>query len=140
MPAFWIAITTAVIWGFVPLIEKLGLAKLDPMVGLFYRSIGVVIGLIILGLFMVKPDEIKSVDIKSALLVMTGGFLASFVAQILFYHALKAGEASRIVPISGSYPLITFLLGIFIMGETLTPVKFAGVLLIVLGIWALNVG
>jgi bacterial/archaeal transporter family protein len=139
MNAFWLAITTAVIWGFVPLIEKIGLAKIDPMVGLFYRSIGVLLGFVILVFFMVKPDELKSVDLRSALLVMTGGFLASFVAQILFYQALKIGDMSWIVPISGSYPLIAFLLGVFILGESVTPVKIAGAFLIILGLWALKV-
>ncbi len=139
MNAFWLATSAAVIWGFVPLLEKVGLAKLDPMVGLFYRSIGVLMGLVILGLFMVKPAEIRSVDMRSALLVMTGGFFASFVAQILFYQALKIGDMSWIVPISGSYPLIAFLLGVFILGEAVTPVKVGGALLIILGLWALKI-
>ena len=96
-------------------------------------------GLVILGLFMVKPAEIRSVDMRSALLVMTGGFFASFVAQILFYQALKIGDMSWIVPISGSYPLIAFLLGVFILGEAVTPVKVGGALLIILGLWALKI-
>lgn len=140
MNSFWLAIMAAVIWGFVPLLEKVGLGKIEPLAGLFYRSIGVVIGLIILGLFLLKPAEIRSVDLKSALLVMTGGFLASFVATFLFYHALKIGEMSRIVPISGSYPLITFLLGVLILGESFTPLKLLGVILAVLGVWFLKIG
>lgn len=140
MSAFVWAILAAFIWGIVPLLEKLGLAKVEALAGLFYRCLGVVIGIVLLGVFILKPQEIKSVDLRSALLLICGGFLASFVAQICFYHGLKLGEISRVVPISGSYPLIAFLLGIIFLGESLSPVKIIGVLSIVAGIWALKIG
>lgn len=140
MNSFWLAIITAVIWGFVPLLEKVGLGKISPVSGLFYRSVGVLIGLIILVIFYMKPQEIRSVDIKSAAFLMAGGFIASFAAMLLYYHALKIGETSRVVPISGSYPLITFLLGVLILGETFTPIKLLGVILAILGVWLLKIG
>jgi len=140
MSAFWLAVMTAVIWGFVPLLEKAGLGRIEPLAGLFYRSIGVMIGLVILALFFLRPEEIRSVHLKSALLIMAGGFLASFAATILFYNALKIGEMSRVVPISGSYPLITFILGVLILGEAFTPLKLLGVIFAVLGIWLLKIG
>jgi len=140
MSAFAWAILTACIWGVVPLLEKLGLAKVNPLVGLFYRCLGVVLGILLLGIFMVKPAQIKSVDLRSALLLISGGFLASFLAEITFYHALKVDEVSRVVPISGSYPLVAFILGIVLLGEAISPTKILGVLLIVAGIWTLKAG
>jgi transporter family protein len=140
MNAFVWALVTACIWGIVPILEKLGLSKVQPLVGLWYRCLGISVAFIVLGVFFLKPVQIKSIDARSALLLITGGFLASFAAQICFYHGLKAGEVSRVVPISGSYPLITFLLGVIVLGETVSLLKFIGVGLIVLGIWALKVG
>ncbi len=134
MNAFWWAILTAVIWGCVPLLEKSGLVKTTPFVGLFYRSLGVIIGICILSLFMVKPQELKAIDLKSASFLILGGFLASFVAQICFYHSLKVGEISRVVPVSGTYPLIAFLLGVLLLGEAMTLSKLVGVSLIVAGV------
>lgn len=140
MNAFVWAIIAAFIWGIVPLIEKLGLSRVSPLAGLFYRSLGVVIGIILLAAFMLKPQEIKSVDLRSATLLILGGFLASFAAQICFYNALKLGEISRVVPLSGSYPLIAFFLGIIFLAESFSPLKLAGVSFIVLGIWVLKIG
>jgi len=134
MNAFWWAILTAAIWGCVPLLEKMGLVRTSPLVGLFYRSLGVLIGIVMLSCFMVKPAQLKSIDLKSASFLILGGFLASFVAQLCFYHSLKTGEISRVVPVSGSYPLIAFLLGILFLGETLTLSKLVGVSLVVAGI------
>ena len=123
MNAFSWAVAAAVIWGVVPLLEKSGLARAHPLAGLFYRCVGVLIGIVILSLFMVKPQDIKAVDMKSAVYLVLGGFLASFVAQICFYNALKLGEVSRVVPISGSYPFLTFILGVFLLGESLPRSK-----------------
>jgi len=138
MNAFWWAILTACIWGVVPILEKLGLAKIDPFVALFYRCLGVLLGLLFLGIFIVKPQELKAVTPRAIILLVVAGFLASFVAQITFYHGLKIGEVSRVVPIAGTYYLISFLLGIFLLGETLTLVKASGLLLIVAGVWLLK--
>jgi len=140
MNAFIWAILAAIIWGIVPLLEKLGLAKAEPLAGLFYRCFGVLIGLLLLGLFILKPQEIKSVDSRSIIFLMLGGFLASFLAQICFYHGLKIGEVSRVVPVSGSYPLVAFLLGVLFLGEPINLIKAVGVLLIIAGIWALKIG
>jgi len=129
------AILAAAIWGMVPLLEKIGLSKVDPLVGLFYRCLGVVLGLLVLCLFIVDTKKLKAVDFRSVLFLILGGFLASFVAQICFYQSLKLGDISKVVPISGSYPLIAFLLGVLILGESLSLYKLLGVLLVVLGIW-----
>lgn len=140
MNAFFWAVVAAGIWGIVPLLEKLGLNKVDPLVGLFYRCLGVVLGLILLSTFMLKPQQIKAMDLRSGFFLVGGGFLASFVAQIAFYNALKLGEVSKVVPISGSYPFLSFLLGILVLGESFTPVKLLGTFLVVFGIWVLKIG
>lgn len=138
MSAFGWAILTACIWGVVPILEKLGLAKIEPLTALFYRCFGVILGIILLGMFMVKPAQMKAVDLRSVMVLVLAGFLASFVANLTFYHALKIGEVSRVVPIAGTYQLVAFLLGIVIFGEALTLAKAVGVFLIVSGIWFLR--
>lgn len=138
MNAFIWAVLAACVWGIVPIMEKIGLLKVDPFVGLFYRSLGVLVGLLFLTLFMVKPQQVKAVELKTVLILVASGFLASFVAQIMFYHGLKAGDVSRIVPVVGAYPLIAFILGIFVLGEALTVAKLVGVLLVVAGVWMLR--
>lgn len=140
MNAFLWGILAALIWGVVPLLEKLGLANVRPLAALFYRSLGVIIGFLLLGIFMVKPQEIRTVDLRSLIFLVLGGFLASFVAQICFYNGLKLGEVSRVVFISGSYPFIAFILGILFLGESLSLIKIAGAVLVMAGIWLLKKG
>ncbi|MFH1412272.1 MAG: EamA family transporter [Candidatus Omnitrophota bacterium] len=120
MEAFWWALGTACIWGVVPIMEKIGLTKIEPMVALFYRSLGVLIGLVFLGTVVLKPAQIKAVDVRTVMILISAGFLASFAAQIVFYHGLKIGEVSKVVPIAGSYYLISFILSLLLLRETFT--------------------
>jgi len=136
--SFLWALSAAGIWGVVPVLEKTGLGKIHPLVGLFYRSLGVLIGLLLLGIFVLKPQTIRSVDARSVTFLIASGFLASFAAQICFYNALKTGDVSRVVPVSGAYPLLAFLLGVVFLGETFSMTKAAGCVFIIAGIWLIK--
>ena len=133
-PFFW-ALLTMITWGIVPIFEKLGLIKVPIWAGLFYRSMGVVIGVLILTFF--KLDEIKQALISPPsgwYFLLIGGLMASIVGQIFFYHALKLGEVSRMTVIAGAYPLISFMLGILILKEKVTLAKISGLIFILLGL------
>ena len=140
MSAFWWAALTAGVWGVVPLLEKAGLSRMAPMTGVFYRSLGVALGFIILSIAWVKPGDVRSVDLRSAFLLMTGGLLASIVGQIFFYNALKLGEVSKMVLVGGSYPFVTFLLGILVFGESVSLYKVLGAALVMAGLFFLKRG
>jgi len=134
--AFFWSIVTALIWGVVPIFEKLGLAKLSPSSGLFIRCVGVIIGAIMLMSFkfnIIKSD-LANTSFKSIIFILLGGFLASFLAQMFFYRALKTGDASRVVPIAAAYPFMTFILALIFLGEKFTMSKFIGLCFILFGI------
>ena len=138
MNAFWWALLAACIWGFTSVIEKYVLFKIEPIPGLFYRCMGVLAGIFVMFAFMLKPSQLKGVDLRSASLLVIAGFLGSFVAFIAFYNGLKTGEMSLVVPVSGSFYLIAFLMGIFFLGESICLLKVTGVVLITAGIWLLG--
>lgn len=139
MRAFYFAIMTGIIWGIVPVLEKLGLTRIAPLAGLLIRSCGVIIGASILAIFNNNAlrTAIKA-EPRTLFFLVLGGLMASIVGQIFFYNALKTGEASKVVPIAGTYPLISFLLGIIFLGESLTLAKVSGVMLVILGLFLLR--
>ena len=137
-PLIW-AILAALAWGVAPVVEKLGLLKIPVWGGLIFRSLGVVLGM--LGIIIFKFAEVKNVLTKIPAgwyYLLAGGFLASIVGQIFFYNALKTGEASKVVPIAASYPLVSFLLGLLFLSESLTLTKVGGLALILMGIFLLK--
>lgn len=139
MKAFYFALMTAVVWGIVPILEKMGVARIAPLAGVFIRSCGVIIGIAIMAIFNNQAVRIAlKADPRTIFLLVLGGFMASIVGQIFFYNALKIGEASKVVPIAGIYPLVAFLLGVIFLGETFTAVKLGGVIFVVLGLFLLR--
>jgi drug/metabolite transporter (DMT)-like permease len=61
------------------------------------------------------------------------------ILAILFYlYALQEEEASVVTPFFQTVPLLAFVLGYFILGETLTAVELFGCLLIVAGTMILS--
>ncbi|MBL7132374.1 MAG: EamA family transporter [Candidatus Omnitrophica bacterium] len=134
--AFFWAMLSAIVWGIVPILEKIGLSKVHPDTGLFLRCFGVIFGAAILLIlkFNSLKIELASVSTKTVFFLISGGFLASFVAQLFFYRALKLGEASKVVPVGAMYPLVAFILALIFLGEKFTIAKFFGLCFVLLGV------
>ncbi|MFA5039053.1 MAG: GRP family sugar transporter [Candidatus Omnitrophota bacterium] len=139
MTSYYFALLTALVWGIVPVFEKMGLSKLSPPAGIFVRCLAVSSGAIILLIF--RPQiltELARTPARNIGLIIFGGFTANFIGQLLFYHALKTGDVSRVTPIAGAYPLIAFLMGVFVLGEGVTLMKLTGICLVLLGVYLLR--
>lgn len=139
MKPFYFAILAALVWGVAPLVEKAGLARIEPMAGVIIRSFGVILGAIILAAFnghIVKSAF--SAESKTIVLLALGGIIASILGQVFFYNALKHGEVSKMVPIAATYPLVSFLLGILFFGESFTIVKGLGIGFVIVGVFLLK--
>ena len=134
MNALLWAVLTACIWGIVPLMEKVGLRGVSPLVGVIVRSWGVVIGLLLFGWMWGPWSAIRSLSWPSMLLLAGGGLLASFIGQAAFYHALTSGSVSQVTPVAGAYPLVAALLGWTVLREPLTVSRVIGVVCVVVGV------
>ena len=95
-------------------------------------------GFVIIFFFTPNISSIGKMGIKSIFFLVLSGILAGFVAQLVFYKALKTGEISRVIPITSCYPLFTFILGWIFLGEEVTLSKVMGMLLILGGIFLLK--
>jgi len=134
--SFLFAVLAAVIWGFAPALEKVGLrgASIDPFLGVFIRTIPIALFAVLGVLVMGRLSEVASVDIKSALFVAAGGLVAGLLGQLAFYSALKWGEASVVVPVAATYPLVALFVSVLFLGEAFTLQKLAGIILVVGGV------
>lgn len=132
------ALLASFLWGVTPIIEKFAfLSKQpNPFVGVVFRTIGTAIMAFVLSLFILKLDPVafKKIETKAIILFMIGGALASVIGQIFYYIALKSGDASVVTPIAGSFPLVTFIFGVLLLGEAITIPKLLGVLFIIAGV------
>ena len=139
MKSFYFALMTAVVWGTVPILEKMGVSRIIPLSGIMIRSCGVIIGVSMFSVFNNQAFRIAlKAEPRTVFLLVLAGFMASIVGQLFFYNALKTGEASKVVPIAGVYPLVSFFLGILFLGESITLTKIGGVVFVVTGLFLLR--
>ncbi|MEW6669143.1 MAG: EamA family transporter [Thermodesulfobacteriota bacterium] len=69
------------------------------------------------------------------------GLIAGVVGSIggvFYYLALSKGEASRVVAITATYPLVTFVLAFLFLGEPFTLRKCLGILLALVAVALLS--
>ncbi len=132
------ALLAALLWGSAPVLEKLGLVKISPLAGLAIRTVTIAIILVVIAFFTDLTKEIVSVDSKSLFFLVVSGIIAGLLGMWSYFKALKCGEASRVVPIVGAYPLFAFLFALLFLGEKLTLQKALGVLLVVSGVFLLG--
>jgi bacterial/archaeal transporter family protein len=131
----FLLIATTLLWGSTPILEKIGLAKVDPLIGVTVRSAIVTAGLFLITFLMGKGRELIELDGKSVLLFGASGVIAGLLGMWTYYGALKVEATSKIVPIAACYPLVTALLSILVLKEGVTFQRVIGTMLIVSGIW-----
>lgn len=131
----FLLIVTALLWGITPIIEKIGLAKVDPLAGVTIRSAIVTVGLFILTFLLGKGNSLIQLDGKSFLIFGASGVMAGILGMWTYYTALKMEATSKIVPIAACYPLVTAFLSVLILKEGVTLPRVIGTALVVTGIW-----
>ena len=127
---------TILLWGSTPIIEKVGLkGGVNPFIAVFIRSSSIVAIMVFFILIMKKQNEIASLSFKTICLFSLSGIMAGFLGMWTYFKALESFEASRVVPLTATYPLVTTLLSVLLLGEHVTLTQLIGTILIVIGIW-----
>ena len=132
--AFLFALLTAALWGVATVLDKLALARLQPLVGVAARSVAISVVAVAALAATMRDRAWEGVDARSWMFVIMSGMCSGLLGQWTYYKALKYAEASRVVPIVGGYPLIAFALAVLFLGESITPQKLGGAMLVVAGI------
>ena len=128
------ALLAALFWGFAPILARMGLVKAEPLAALFIRTSGVFFGLIFLNSIFHQWHSVKSIPLKSWLILLAEGLLASLFGHFAYFYALKLGRASLVVPITAAFPLVALFFAWLILGEQVSVLKLAGAFLIIGGI------
>jgi len=131
--AYFFIFLTVVLWGLAPILDKFALKEASPFSGLIIRTLAVAGGLLFLCPVFFKY-KIK-ITASSIFFFALSGLCAGLLGMITYYSALKRLPASVVVPLCSTYPLISAILGILILKEEFTLLRFIGILLIISGVW-----
>lgn len=131
---FLLAIVGMVCWGVAPIFVKLGLKDINPLVGLFIRTI--ITGILISGVLMANGgfSQFKNVSLSCLGILLVEAILATLVGDLAYFAAIKRGSVSLVTIIMSSSPLITVICAVTFLGEAITVGKVVGAGFIILGI------
>jgi uncharacterized membrane protein len=112
-------------YGVVGLLQKLTTNRMSGDSGLVFYSLGY---LILFPLFWSRA-EFSGITPGFLGLGVLLGLTARSGEWFLFKSFEHGGKASIVVPLTYTYPLITLLMAVAILGERLSPLKWVGIFL-----------
>ncbi len=130
------AFIAAILWGFVPILDKTALsgANVSPYLANLFRSLGAIVFLSATVL-ATRDFDLEVFDSRRISILLLAGAIAGGLAMVIYYFSLKTIGASKAVPITSIYPLFTVIFSALILKESFDfPRVMIGTALIVTGI------
>jgi len=136
---FFYALMVMLCWGIAPIFAKTGLSKLPPLTAIVFRNTFIIIMFISALVLSGQTKTLFNSDLKSVFLILAEALFAGLLGQYFYYKAVKVWEASRVVPIVGAYPLVSFIIAVFFLSEKITLAKSLGAVFVVIGVGLLGI-
>jgi uncharacterized membrane protein len=126
----WLAVASLVLQGIGAFAAKLVVTPAGPS-ALLLASAGVQV---VVGLFLAPPWRWRDADLLRRPAVYTVvAYAAAGIATIGYLSALAAGPAAVVVPLVATSPALAGVLGIVFLREPASGVRFAGIVLAIVG-------
>ncbi|OGS07582.1 MAG: hypothetical protein A2270_10010 [Elusimicrobia bacterium RIFOXYA12_FULL_51_18] len=125
-------------WGMGAFFDKMTLRYVDPSSAFCLRTLFMLILFIPFLVWKFLPTRQALLDShKLALWFIIASVLVTMGGVFFYLKAMSGGEASKIVPLSSTYPFVTFIMVYLFLGESFTVSKLIGTMLISGGIYFL---
>lgn len=127
----WIAFAflSAFFAGITSILAKCGIKKTDSNVATAIRTVVVLIFSWIMVFVVGSQDTISQIGLKALVFLILSG-LATGASWLCYFHALQKGDINKVVPIDKSSTILTIILALIFLGEGITPLKGAAVVMI----------
>lgn len=123
-------------WGVWGLFSKIASSKIGGEKAFFYDVFSYFfLTLLIVAIFFRK--NLFNVD-RSGLIAAFLAGIFSCIGGILFFILLNKKDASTVIPLTALYPLITVILALIFLKESLTVIKIFGIIFALFGLLLLN--
>ena len=132
------AFTAAVIWATSSLMVKAQAAQVDT---LSFNAFRVVVGalfFIVLLPFFGGWQLISQMTPMTLLALAVSVILGFCIGDSIYFWSMTQIGASRAMPISGVYPVFTWLLAVPLLGEEVTPQALLGTALVIIALFLLS--
>lgn len=134
MEDMWIlyAFGSALFAGITSILAKCGMKDVNSNVATALRTIVVLVFSWILVFVKGVPVTWSTIDGKTLLFLILSG-LATGASWLCYFHALQIGDVNKVIPIDKSSTVLTMLLAMIFLRESVTVLKVVCMLLIGVG-------
>ena len=126
------AFGSALFAGLTAVLAKCGIRKTDSTVATAIRTIIVLIFSWLMVFIVGSQDTLSAISGKTLLFLILSG-LATGASWLCYFHALQIGDINKVVPVDKSSTVLTILLAVIFLHESLSAAKGAGIVLIAAG-------
>ena len=126
------AFGSALFAGLTAVLAKCGIRKTDSTVATAIRTIVVLIFSWLMVFIVGSQDTLSAIGGKALLFLILSG-LATGASWLCCFHALQIGDINKVVPVDKSSTVLTILLAVIFLHESLNAAKGAGIVLIAVG-------
>lgn len=130
----WIifAFGSAVFASLTTILAKLGIRNVDSNLATAIRTVVVLLCSCLMVFIVGSLSTISNIDNRTLLFLVLSG-IATGASWLCYFKALQLGVVNKVAPIDRSSVILTIILAIIFLNETVTLSKIAGVIVIGLG-------
>lgn len=123
MQWYFLAFLSPLLWAISNHIDKYILSRYLKKAnsGVLAIFAGLVGFLFSLGVLIFSPENILGINFLNGIIIILNGALL-IIAFIPYYYALNNEDASSIAPFYQTIPIFSFILGFFILKESISPI------------------
>ena len=132
----WIlfAFLSALFAGITAILAKFGIRKTDSYVATAIRTVFVLLCAWLMVFVVGSQGQINQISSRSLLFLVLSG-LSTGASWLFYFTALQIGDINKVTPIDKSSLVLTMLLAIIFLGESVTWLKVFCMVLIGIGTW-----
>ena len=130
----WIlyAFGSALFAGLTAVLAKCGIRKTNSTVATAIRTIVVLLFSWLMVFIVGSQSQLSSLDGRTLPFLVLSG-LATGASWLCYFHALQIGDINKVVPVDKSSTVLTILLAVLFLHESLSLTKGVGIVLIAIG-------
>lgn len=130
LPAF----ASALFAGLTSILAKCGIKKTDSNVATAIRTAVVLVFAWVMVFITGSHNTVSDISAKSYLFLVLSG-LATGASWLCYFRALQSGDINKVIPIDKSSTVLTIILAVIFLGEKVTLLKAAAIIIIAVGTW-----
>lgn len=115
--------------GITAILAKCGIRESDSTAATAVRTIVVLAFSWLMAIITYAPGALESISARTWVFLILSG-LATGASWLCYFHALRTGDISKVVPIDKSSTVLTMILAMIFLGEGITVYGIAAMILI----------